>query len=188
MTPLPLPSTRYTATAIALHWLVFALIAGGFTLALYMTGLPLSPAKLKYVSWHKWIGVTIFLLMLARLAWRLGHPPPPLPASMPAWQRSAARGSHLTLYILLIAIPLTGWLMSSAFGVPTVYLGLVQLPSPLGRDKELAELLRSLHVFLNYTMLALVIIHVAAALKHHLADKDDVLARILPFIHPRKDP
>lgn len=185
---MPAPSTRYTATAIALHWLIFALIACGFTLALYMTGLPLSPAKLKYISWHKWIGVTIFMLMLARLVWRLAHPAPPLPASMPAWQRSAARVSHVMLYILIIAIPLTGWLMSSAFGVPTVYLGLLQLPSPLGRDKELAELLKSAHLFLNYTMLALVIIHVAAALKHHLADKDDVLARMAPFIHPRRDP
>ena len=185
---MPAPSTRYTATAIALHWLIFALIACGFTLALYMTGLPLSPAKLKYISWHKWIGVTIFVLMLARLVWRLAHPAPPLPASMPAWQRSAARVSHVMLYILIIAIPLTGWLMSSAFGVPTVYLGLIPLPNPLARDKELAELLRSAHLFLNYTMLALVIIHVAAALKHHLADKDDVLARMVPFIHPRRAP
>ncbi len=182
MTALP---TRYTTTAIALHWLIFTLIACGFALALYMTGLPLSPQKLKYISWHKWIGVTVFALALARLAWRLTHPAPALPASTPAWQRRLANATQALLYGLIIVIPVTGWLMSSAFGVPTVYLGVVPLPNPLARDKELAELLRSAHVFLNYTMLALVIVHIAAALKHYLIDRDEVLARMLPFIRPR---
>ena len=184
MTSLP---TRYTATAIALHWLIFTLIACGFALALYMTGLPLSPQKLKYISWHKWIGVTVFALALARVCWRLTHRAPALPASIPAWQRSAASATHVLLYGLIIAIPLTGWLMSSAFGVQTVYLGIVPLPNPLARDQELAELLKSFHVLLNYTMLSLVFIHAAAALKHHYLDKDDVLARMLPFVKPRRN-
>ncbi len=182
MNPAP---TRYTATAVTLHWLIFMLIVCGFTLALYMKGLPLSPQKLKYISWHKWIGVTIFTLALARVAWRLTHAAPALPASMPAWQRSVAGATHILLYALIVAIPITGWLMSSAFGVPTVYLGIVPLPSPLARDKELGELLKSAHVFLNYTMLALVIMHVGAAVKHYLIDRDDVLARMLPFVKPR---
>ena len=180
-----LPPTRYTSTAITLHWLIFALIACGFALALYMTGLPLSPQKLKYISWHKWIGVTVFALALARVCWRLTHPAPPLPASIPVWQRSAANATHALLYGLIVVIPLTGWLMSSALGVQTVYLGIVPLPNPLARDKELGELLRSFHVLLNYTMLALVAIHVAAALKHHLVDRDAVLARMLPLVKPR---
>lgn len=176
------PATRYTTTAVVLHWLIFGLIACGFALALYLQGLPLSPQKLKYISWHKWIGVTIFTLALARLAWRLACPAPPLPASIPAWQRNVAGATHILLYGLIIVIPIVGWLMSSAFGVPTVYLGVLQLPSPLARDKELGELLRSAHAFLNYVMLALVIMHVAAALKHHVLDRDDVLSRMLPFL------
>jgi cytochrome b561 len=178
-------STRYTRTAIALHWLMFVLIACGFSLAVYMVDLPLSPQKLKYFSWHKWIGVTVFLLAVARLAWRLTHPSPALPATMPLWQQHAAAVNLVALYVLILVIPPTGWLYSSATGVPTVYLGLVQLPDLLGRDKALAEQLKLVHVTLNFTMLALVIIHSAAALKHHLVDRDDVLWRMLPFIKLR---
>jgi len=178
-------STRYTRTAIVLHWLMFMLIACGFSLALYMVGLPLSPQKLKYFSWHKWIGVTVFLLAVARLAWRLTHPAPALPATMPLWQQRAAALNIVALYMLILVIPLTGWLYSSATGVPTVYLGLVQLPDLLVRNKVLAEQLRLAHVTLNFSMLALVIIHSAAALKRHLVDRDDVLWRMLPFIKLR---
>ena len=180
--------TRYSATAIAFHWLIFALIASGFALALYMTGLPLSPQKLKYISWHKWIGVTVFILAIARLCWRLAHPAPPLPGTVPRWQRGVANAIHMLLYALIIAIPITGWLMSSASGVPTVYLGLVELPNPLARNKELAEFLKSMHALLNYTLLALVILHVAAALKHQLVDRDEVLSRMLPLVKPREGP
>jgi len=177
MTVLP---TRYTTTAVVLHWLIFALIACGFPLAVYMVDLPLSPQKLTYFSWHKWLGVTVFLLAIARLAWRLTHPTPALPATMPLWQRRAAAVNLVALYVLILVIPLTGWLYSSATGVPTVYLGLVQLPDLFARDKALAEQLKLVHVTLNYTMLALVIIHAAAGLKHHFVDRDDVLTRILP--------
>lgn len=176
------PPPHYTRTAISLHWLIFVLIACSFPLAVYMVDLPLSPQKLKYVSWHKWIGVTIFLLAIARVAWRLRYPAPPLPPAMPAWQRHAAGATHVLLYALIIVIPLTGWLMSSAYGVPTVYLGLIQLPDLLARDKALAEQLKLVHVALNYTMLALIVFHAAAALKHHLVDRDDVLMRMLPFL------
>jgi cytochrome b561 len=176
------PASRFSATAIALHWLVFVLIACGFALALYMTELRLSPLKLKYYSWHKWIGVTVFMLAAARVAWRFTHAAPPLPLSMPAWQRRAAAISHVLLYALILVIPVSGWLYSSAAGVPTVYLGLLQLPDFLERDKALAEVLKSVHVILNYTLLALVVTHAAAALKHHFIDGNDVLARMLPFV------
>lgn len=173
---------RYTNTAIALHWLTFALIAFGFALAVYMTGLPLSPRKLEYFSWHKWIGVTVFMLVVTRLVWRLTHPAPALPAMMPAWQQRAAALIHAALYALLLVIPPTGWLYSSAAGVPTVYLGLLQLPDLLAKDKALAEQFKLVHVTLNYTMLTLIVIHAAAALKHHFVDRDGVLRRMLPFI------
>ncbi len=172
--------TRYTATAMALHWLIAALIVAGFTLGLSMIGLPLSRQKLQWYAWHKWIGLTVWLFSAARLAWRWRHPPPPPPAAMAPWQVRAAGFVHGLLYALLLVIPLTGWLYSSASGVQVVYLGLVPLPDLVPRDRALADLLKSCHVGLNFTLLALVCLHVAAALKHHLVDRDAVLTRMLP--------
>ena len=174
-------ATRYTRTAIALHWLVALLIFIAFPLGLYMHGLVLSPFKLKLVSYHKWIGVTVFLLTLARLAWRMKHVPPPLPDTIPLWQQRAAHSMHFLLYVLLMAIPLSGWLMSSAKGFTVVYLGLVPLPDLVGKDKALGDLLAEVHETLNFGLLALVCLHVAAALKHHFIDRDATLRRILPF-------
>jgi len=175
----------YTGTAIALHWVAGALIVGNLAFGLYMVDLPLSPAKLKYYSWHKWAGVTIFLVSAARLLWRLTHPAPALPASMSPWQRTAANASHHLLYLLFFAAPLTGWLFSSAAGFQTVYFGVLPIPDLLGKDKELADVLKLVHRFVNYSLAALVILHVAAALKHHVVDADGVLARMIPFLKPR---
>ena len=176
---------RYTNVAIALHWLIALTILCTFVLGLYMSDLQLSPAKLKLYSYHKWIGVTIFLLVFARIAWRLGHRPPPPPAAMPAWQHSAASIAHVFLYALTLAIPLSGWLMSSATGFQVVYLGVLPIPDLLGKDKAMAEQLKELHEALNWLMVVVVALHIAAALKHHLIDRDDVLARMLPLVKPR---
>ncbi len=170
---------RYAGVAIALHWLVAAALFVTFPLGLYMADLPLSPRKLQLVSYHKWIGVTVFALMSVRLAWRLTHRPPPLPP-MAAWQRRAAAATHWALYGLLLVIPLSGWLYSSAVGVPTVYLGLWQLPDLVGKDEALGEALKLAHLSLNFVLLAAVVVHVAAALKHHFVDRDRLLARMLP--------
>jgi cytochrome b561 len=174
--------SRYTRTAIALHWVVAFLIIGNLAFGLYVAGLPISPAKLRTVSWHKWVGVTILLVVALRLAWRLWHPAPPLPATMPAWERRVAHGTHALLYVLFFAAPLTGWLFSSAAGFPVVYLGVVQLPDLVSKNRELADVLRAAHKWINYTMAALIVLHIAAAWKHHLVDRDDVLARMLPFM------
>lgn len=179
-------AARYGGVAIALHWFVAAAVFATFPLGLYMAELPLSPRKLQLVSYHKWIGVTVFGLMCARLAWRLTHGPPP-PLAMPAWQRRAAAGVHCALYALLLAIPVSGWLYSSAAGVPTVYLGLLQLPDLVGKDKALADLLRLAHIALNFTLLGLAVVHVAAAIKHHFVDRDGLLRRMLPGRAPRDD-
>ena len=181
-----MPNDRYTSTAIALHWIIFVLIAGGFALAVYMVDLPVSPQKLRYFAWHKWTGVTVFALALVRAAWRLTHRAPPWEAQIPAWQQRAAAVMHAVLYALIVVIPLTGWIYSSATGVPTVYLGIVQLPDLVAKDKALAELLKSVHVTLNYTLLTLVVAHMAAALQHHFIARDGVLKRMLPFVTPRK--
>jgi len=171
---------RYTATAIGLHWLMAALLLGLFCVGLYMHDLPLSPWKLKVFSWHKWAGVTAFLLVLARLAWRVTHTPPNLPATMPAAMRLAAHLGHAALYALMVAIPLSGWLMSSAKGFQTVYFGVLPIPDLLDKNKEMGNLLQQVHESLNYLLAAVVVGHAGAALKHHLVDKDDVLRRMLP--------
>lgn len=169
----------YTRTAVTLHWLTAVLIVAGFAIGLYAVDLKLSPTKLKLYAWHKWIGVTVFALALARLAWRWRHPAPPLPAGMARWERLVAQTTHAALYVLLLVVPVTGWLMSSASGVPVVYFGVWQLPDLLGKDKAVADALKTVHYVLNKTLLALVVLHVGAALKHHFIDRDEVLRRML---------
>jgi len=174
----------YTRTAIALHWLTVALIATGFTLGLWMVDLPIAPQTIRVYAYHKWIGITVFLVTLARLGWRIAHPVPP-PAGMPAWQRRAAVASHVSLYVLMLVIPVSGWLYSSATGVQVVYLGLVPLPDLVPNDKALAGVLKETHVALNFTLFVLVCVHTAAALKHHFVDRDPALTRMLPRTRPK---
>ena len=176
------PPTSYTHTAIALHWLIAIALTGSFGLGLYMHELPLSPQKLKLYSWHKWAGVTIFLFVILRLVWRLGHRPPALPVLMPAWQRLAAEATHVLLYLLMFAVPLSGWLMSSAKGFQTVWFGVLPLPDLLQKDADLGDLLQQIHMLLNYCMAALVAAHLGAALKHHFIDRDEVLAHMIPLL------
>jgi cytochrome b561 len=186
MNAFPLNATsRYTRTAIGLHWLVAVLILGSFAVGLYMVGLKVSPFKLRLFSYHKWIGVTVFLLALARIVWRWRHRAPALPAAMRPWERIVAHATHMLLYVLLLAVPLTGWLMSSAHGFPVVYFGVIPLPDLVGKNKELAEALETVHYVLNKSLLILVLLHAAAAIKHHYYDHDDVLARMLPGLRPR---
>lgn len=171
-------NTRYTFTAKALHWLMALGLTGAFALGFYMADLPLSPAKLQLYSWHKWAGVTLLALVLLRLLWRITHTPPALPAGMPGWQIKASDASHIALYALMLAAPVSGWLMSSAEGFTVVWFGVLALPDLVPKDKALADTLKSLHSVLNYSMLALVCLHVAAALKHQFVDKDGVLGRM----------
>ena len=172
------PVMRYSTPAIVLHWLVALLICAAFPLGVYMHELPLSPDKLKLYSYHKWIGITVLLLVALRVSWRLTHVPPPLPASVAAWQRHASALVHGLLYLLMIAIPLSGWLMSSAKGFQTVWFGVLPLPDLIGKDKALGELLAEVHTILNFTLLALVVMHVGAALQHHLIERQPFLQRM----------
>lgn len=180
-------SRTYTRTAIALHWLMALLILTVLPLGLTMTELELSPLKLKLYAWHKWLGVTVFMLAVLRLAWRLTHPAPPLPSGMPTWERTAAHLMHWYLYAFMLVLPLSGWLMSSAKGFQTVYLGVLPIPDLLAKDEALGEMLGEVHASLAWLFLLLLAVHVAAAVKHHLVDRDDVLARMLPWIEPRKE-
>ena len=179
-------TTRYTRTAKALHWLMAILFFGLLALGFYMHDLPLSPDKLKLDSWHKWAGVSAFLLVWFRLFWRVTHRPPALPDSMPRVMQVAAHAGHFLLYALMLAIPLSGWLMSSAKGFQTVWFGILPIPDLLNKNKELGDLLQTVHMSLNLLFVATIVGHVGAALKHHFIDKDDILTRMLP-VHSREN-
>ncbi|MDH4392886.1 MAG: cytochrome b [Aquabacterium sp.] len=175
----PTPLQRYTGMAMGLHWLLALLLVGTFSLGVYMTDLPFSPSRLKYYSWHKWAGVTILLLSLARLAWRITHRPP-ADQAMPAWQARAAHATHALLYALFFAVPLLGWAYSSASGFPVVWFGVLPLPDFVPVDKLLAETIKPWHERSAMLMAALVVLHVGAALKHHFIDRDRLLDRMRP--------
>jgi len=174
---------RYGKPAILLHWVTAALIVANWLLGLSMVPMPISPRKLSWYLVHKSIGLTVLLLSSLRLGWRAVRPPPP-PVAMPRWQRRAASASHALLYALLFAIPLSGWLYSSATGVQVVYLGIVPLPNLVAKDRALADVLRLVHISLNGLLFVVFCVHVAAAIKHHVVDRDTALVRMLPFMKP----
>lgn len=171
-------TTTYTPVAKGLHWLMAVLILGLLALGIYMSELPLSPQKLQLYSWHKWVGVTVFLLVWLRLAWRLTHRPPALPEGMSPLMRLAAHAGHAALYGLMLVIPLSGWLMSSAKGFQTVWFGVWPIPDLVGKDKALGDFLQQAHEALNWLLMLTLAGHVAAALWHHFVLKDDTLRRM----------
>src|SRR5690606_4549080 len=173
---------RYTRTEIFLHWLMGLGLIGTFALGFYMEGLPLSPNKLKFYSWHKWAGVSLLVLAVIRLAWRMSHRAPDFPQTMSRFSRLAAHAAHWLLYVLMLAIPLSGWLMSSAQGFQVVWFGVLPLPDLVSKDAALGSLLQDVHVVLNYTLLVAVVGHVGAALQHHFIKKDTILTRMLPML------
>lgn len=174
--------TRYHPVSVLLHWVLGLALIGLFAVGLYMTDLPFSPQRLKLYNWHKWAGVTLLALSVFRLVWRLTHRPPPLPraieTAMPRWQRLAHHATHHGLYLLFFAVPLLGWAYSSAAGFPVVLFGVLPLPDFVPVSEELAGLIKPLHKLSAFTMMALVLLHVAGALKHQLIDRDGLLARM----------
>jgi len=176
-------AAAYDGVAVLLHWLLAVLIVVAFFIGLSMVDLPLSPLRLRLYNWHKWLGVVVLALSVARIAWRAaGHRPPPLPAHTPPWQQQAYRGTHLVFYALFFAVPLLGWAYTSAVGVPVVLFGVVPLPDFVPRDKPFGDdVLKPLHELTSYLLAALVVLHVAAAMKHQLVDRDRLLARMWPW-------
>ena len=171
---------RYGAVAQGLHWLIAALIVVQFMLAWMADDLPIGMQKLAMLARHKSFGMTVLMLAVLRLLWRLLHRPPPLPASMKPLERVLARGNHALLYVLLFAQPLTGWLMSSAKNYSVSWFGLFTWPDLIGKNEQWFELLKSTHHLLGWVLLATASLHIFAALKHHFWDRDDVLTRMLP--------
>ncbi len=171
-------TTAYTRTAVALHWIVAALVITAIAMGWTMSDMVFSPLKLRLFNWHKWIGVTVLALLFVRLLWRVSHPPPaPLP--MPAWQRLSAQILHGALYLMLLVQPLTGWIYTNASGIPIVYLGLIPLPSLVHKDKALAEFVKEIHSAGGWVLAVAIGLHVLAAIKHHCFDRDDTLRRML---------
>ena len=182
------PTPRYTAVAQALHWL----LAVGLT-AMVVLGLTMAHASLsrmtqfKLYQLHKSIGITILIVALLRLLWRLTHRPPALPTHMPGWEKGAAHATHVVLYMLMIGLPLVGWAMVSVspFNLPTVLFGVVPWPhipglSTIANKPFWEGVAKLVHAYGAYLLIALVAMHALAALRHHFILRDDILARMVP--------
>lgn len=172
---------RYGSLAQFFHWATVALIVVQLVTINLAEDLPRGLAKLEMMARHKSFGITILVLAALRLAWRFANPIPPAPADVAPWQRRAADVSHFLLYALLFALPLSGWLMSSAANYPVSWFGLVQLPDLVGAGERLHETLEDVHETLATTLLVVAGVHLLAALQHHFLRKDDVLRRMLPW-------
>ena len=173
--------TGYGAVAQILHWGILALVVALYWIGWRMDDLPLGPEKIQTFNLHKSIGVTVLTLAVVRLAWRLFNPPPPLPAGMPVWEQRAARAAHWLLYGLLFAQPVIGILHSNAANFPVVVWGSVTLPTVIGPGEAVKEALATAHWIGAILLFLTVALHAAAALRHHVLLKDDILRRMLPL-------
>jgi cytochrome b561 len=162
------------------HWTMAALILFQIMLGVMAVTWPVSPTKLNLFVWHKSFGVIILTLVVLRLLWRITDVTPALPDGMPAWERVAARVSHTLLYGLMVALPITGWIINSAANIPFRIFWLVPLPPITGPDKALADLFAQIHGALALTLVVVLVAHIGAALRHHFAKHDKVLVRMLP--------
>ncbi|MDG4719283.1 MULTISPECIES: cytochrome b [Thalassospira] len=171
--------TGFGSITKSLHWVMAALFISVFAMGWYMDFLPLGMAKLEWMSRHKSFGVTILTLAVLRIVWRLSEPTPDA-LGKHAIERLAAKVGHLGLYAVMLAMPLTGWMMSSAANFPVSVFGLFTLPNLVAPDQGLFEAFKTAHFLLSWVIVALVLGHVAAALKHHFIDRDATLRRMLP--------
>ena len=174
------PAHRWGAVSQLLHWLILVLILVMAWLGLTMTDLPNTPRKVEIYTLHKSIGLTILALVLLRLAWRGYAGAPAALPTIPGWQHRIATATHAGLYALLLAIPLSGWVLHSATGFPLRWFGLFRVPAFTGRDEGLQELAKTLHEWMFWALVVLVLAHASAALYHHLFQQNATLLRMLP--------
>ena len=173
-------SDRYPLPAVILHWLIALLIIGMVALGFYMVGIPRNtPERAFFLNLHKSFGVLTFVLVLIRIGWRTTHKVPPLPSSVPLWQMKTSLLSHRLLYVCMVLQPMTGYIGSSFNKYGIKFFGL-QLPNWGWEDKGLRELFVSFHKTIAIFLIVLILLHVSAAMKHWLVDKDRVLQRMLP--------
>lgn len=171
---------RWGPVSQALHWLIVLLILVQGGIGLFMTEMRNSPGKIETYALHKSIGLTLLALVALRLLWRLYAGSPLAVAGMPRWQHRIAGLTHALLYALLVALPLSGWLFNSAAGFPLQWFGFFNLPDLAAADQDLRELAGDLHEWLFWALLAIALVHAAAAVYHHLFQQDATLARMLP--------
>jgi cytochrome b561 len=177
---------RWNRFAQLLHWLIALLIIGLSIVGLWMRGMPSSMDKLNIYALHKSVGITVLMLVALRLVWRSAtRHPPEVPG--PAWQRWSASAVHFALYVMMFAMPLSGWLYNSASNFPLQWFGLAKLPALWGPDPVVKHWAHSVHIYGFWTLAALVTLHAAAALKHHYFDHDDTLRRMLPGLPEPKE-
>jgi cytochrome b561 len=174
-------ASRWGWPAQLLHWTVVVLVITQFVLATLAGELPLGMHKLAVLARHKSVGITVFALALLRLGWRWSNPTPLLPSTLKPYERKLAHFTHGALYALLLAMPVSGWIMSSARSFPVSWFGLIQLPDLVAPSQSLFEAMLNVHAALAWALAVIAILHVLAALKHHFVLKDDVLRRMLPF-------
>jgi cytochrome b561 len=172
--------THYGWVAKAFHWCMALMILGLLGVGLYMSDMEVSPFKFQLYWWHKSLGITVLMLVVGRVLWRITNPSITEIETMPRWQRLAAKAVHVALYALMFSMPLSGWLMSSAYGFSVSFFGLFTMPDLIAPDKELAHFFNELHELGMIAFFACIGLHTAAALKHHVVDKDATLRRMLP--------
>lgn len=179
--PLINSRTEYGSVTKFFHWLLFLLIAGMLAVGFIMVEMNDSPGKFRLYFFHKAIGLLILGLMALRLLWTVSNPKPQLPTHVPSLLRWGAIGGHWLLYLLLFAMPLSGWILSCAAGHPPSFFGLFQASLPIEKNKALASFMGEVHETIAWIIIVVVSFHIIAALIHHYYFKDNVLRRILPF-------
>ncbi len=172
----------YGGIAKFFHWAIAVLIIGMIAVGLIMSDMENSPDKFKLIGLHKEFGIVILILACMRLGWKIIDISPLFPDSIHRISKFGAKAVHFLLYVFMFAMPVTGWLMSSAAGFPISFFGLFVLPSLVSPDKKFAHDMAELHEILAWILIVLISLHVLAALLHHFYYKDNILLRMLPRI------
>ena len=170
---------EYGIVSQCLHWITVILVFIQIVLGHIGADLPLGMQRLIILSRHKSVGMTIFMLVILRIIWRLINKVPELPPNMTRLNRSIALITHWSFYILLVCMPIAGWISSSASNLSVSWFGLFTWPDLVEPDKHLADIAKTTHIFLSWVLVSLITLHILAALKHHFIDKDNILLRML---------
>ncbi|MGH7019945.1 MAG: cytochrome b [Brevundimonas sp.] len=179
------PRNRYSTVSLILHWVIALAVVAQVVLIVAHDATE-GPLSREFVQTHKAVGLTILVLTLARIGWRLANPLIALPVEMPKWERVLSRTTQISFYVVLLVMPLTGWLASSAAGREISWFGLFQWPLlPIGGGREAAGRFMDVHEAVALLLFLLIFLHVAGALKHQFINRDNVLHRMIPII-PRR--
>ncbi|MBV8801739.1 MAG: cytochrome b [Gammaproteobacteria bacterium] len=169
---------QFGLITILLHWIMAILIIGLLIIGIYMVRIPVSPLQLKLFRWHKEFGMLVLMVVIVRLIWRFSNVIPTL-LTLPIWERMAALSVHWMFYFFMIILPISGWLVSSAAGISISFFGWFVFPDFVSANEEVRILFTAIHKWIAYLLIAVLCLHIAAALKHHYLNKDDILRRML---------